>query len=201
MRETFLQAKNLFLQHRGLLRSAQAQSLGINPKTLGDMVAAGLLVKEARGLYQLAETEPPANPDLVYVTRLIPDAVVCLISALAVYQLTTQIPHKVYIALPRKNRKAPRLAYPPLQIIWLQDKPYQSGQVNYSIDGFDIPIYDPEKTIADCFKFRNKIGQDVALEALTTYMKRPRPNINQLMKYARVDRIKNILTPYLEVLA
>jgi len=201
MYKTFLQAKEIFLQHNGLLRSSQAQNLGINAKTLEDMVNAGLLVKEARGLYRLAEKEPPANPDLVHVTRRIPDAVICLISALAVYGITTQIPYKVYIALPRKNRKAPRIEYPPLEIVWLQDEPYYAGIVNYSIDEFEVAIYDLEKTIADCFKFRNKIGNDVAIEALTNYMKRPKPDINRLVKYARIDRVQNILNPYLEMLA
>jgi predicted transcriptional regulator of viral defense system len=135
------------------------------------------------------------------VTRLIPDAVVCLISALNVYKITTQIPYKVYIALPRKNRKAPRIEYPPLEIVWLQDKPYYAGIVNYLIDGFEVPIYDLEKSIADCFKFRNKIGNDVAIEALTNYMRRPKPDINRLVKYARLDRVQNILNPYLEILA
>jgi predicted transcriptional regulator of viral defense system len=200
MRGTFLKAEEIFLQHRGLLRSSQAQNLGINAKTLGDMVDAGLLVKEARGLYRLADQEPLAHPDLVHVTRRIPDAVICLISALAVYEITTQIPYKVYIALPRKNKKAPRIEYPPLEIVWLQGESYRAGIVNYSADGFDVPIYDLEKTIADCFKFRNKIGHDVALEALTNYMKRPKPDINKLVKYARVDRVKNILNPYLEIL-
>jgi predicted transcriptional regulator of viral defense system len=107
----------------------------------------------------------------------------------------------VYIALPRKNKKAPRIEYPPLEIVWLQDESYYAGIINYSTDGYDVPIYDLEKTIADCFKFRNKIGNDVAIEALTNYMKRPKPDINKLIKYARIDRVQNILNPYLEILA
>jgi predicted transcriptional regulator of viral defense system len=169
MKESFKFAEEVFRENKGILRSSQARSLGINPLTLSDMVKAGLLVKESRGLYRLSDLEPPGNPDLIYVHRRVPEGVICLISALAFYELTTQIPYRVYIALPAASRNRPRIAYPPIEVVWLSKAPYHAGVEHQTVDGFRVPIYSREKTIADCFKFRGKIGTDVAIEALKEY--------------------------------
>ena len=200
MKNSFEIAKKIFLENNGILRSSEAREFGINPKTLSDMVKEGLLVKEGWGLYRLAELEPPGNSDIVYVCQRAPDAVICLISALAFYGLTTQIPYRVFIALPRKNKKNPRIEYPPIEVVWLGHGPYRAGIENKDIDGFNIPIYDREKTIADCFKFRNKIGKDVAVEALRDYIRSGDRNISKLMEYARIDRVGKIMLPYIEAL-
>ncbi len=127
----------------------------------------------------------------------VPAGVVCLISALAFHNLTTQIPHKVYMALPTDVKK-PRIDYPPIEVIWLAEKTYFSGMEEHTIEGVKVRIYNREKTVADCFRFRNKIGQDIALEALKDYLRRPDRNIEHLLNYARINRVHNVMMPYLK---
>ena len=145
-------------------------------------------------MYRLADVML-RKPDLVQVSKLVPKSVVCLISALDFHNLTTQIPKKVYIALPREI-KAPRVDYPPLDIVYLSKEPYSAGIEEHEIDGVAIRIYDKEKTIADCFKFRNKIGLDIAIEALKDYLSLGEINLDKLSSYAEIDRVKSIITPY-----
>ncbi len=192
-------ATQLFFAHEGILKTSQALALGIAPRTLYAMRDSGLLRQLSRGTFQLADQEPLSNPDLVSVAKRIPRAVICLISALHFYGLTSQIPHKIYVALPQSAEK-PRFDFPPLDIIWLSEKIYSEGITEQSIDGISIKVYSIEKTIADCFKFRNKIGIDVALEALKEYLKMPHRNIERLMYSARIDRVETLLSRYLEAL-
>lgn len=196
-RKSFEKAEELFRQNSGILRTSQAKKLGINEYTLVQMTEAGLLIREARGLYRLADLPPLSNPDLVKVSMRVPDSVICLISALNFHNLTTQIPYRVYIALPR-SVKAPRLDYPPLDIVYLSLLPYTTGIEDHNLDGAFVRIYNREKTIADCFKFRNKIGQDIALEALKDYIRLPDRQLNLLLEYASIDRVQNVMRPYLE---
>jgi len=197
MRQSFATAINIFNTNNGILKMAQADKLGVDSKTLLEMTDAGLLVKESRGVYRLANMPPLSNPDLVQVAMRVPAGVVCLISALAFHNLTTQIPHKVYIALPTDVKK-PRIDYPPIEVIWLSEKTYSSGMEEHTIDGVKVRIYNREKTVADCFRFRNKIGQDIALEALKDYLRRPDRNIEHLLNYARINRVHNVMMPYLK---
>jgi predicted transcriptional regulator of viral defense system len=188
-----------FRSHSGLLRTQQAIDEGIAPRTLYQMRETGALVRESRGLYRLAETEPGAYFDLVQVALKIPKGVICLISALSFHGLTTQIPQFVYIALPT-NAERPRVEYPPIKIYWLSPKSYLASIEQHELDGISVRIYGIEKTVADCFKFRNKIGLDVALEALRDYAQQRRLNIEDLLFYANLDRVENIVRPYLEML-
>jgi predicted transcriptional regulator of viral defense system len=199
MNQMIQQASQIFSTHDGILKTSQALALGIAPRTLYTMRDAGLIRQISRGVYQLDNQEPLSNPDLVRVAIRISKAVICLISALHFYGLTTQIPHKVYIALPQPAEK-PRLEFPPLDIIWLSEKSYRAGITEHPMDGFPIKVYSREKTIADCFKFRNKIGIDVALEALKEYLKISDRNIDQLLAYARIDRVEPLVSRYLEAL-
>jgi predicted transcriptional regulator of viral defense system len=196
-RKSFEKAEKLFRKHNGIMRTSQAVKMGINQHTLILMYEEGILVREARGLYRLADLPPLSNPDLVHVSTRVPESVICLISALNFHNLTTQIPYRVYIALPRKT-KAPKLDYPPLDIVYLSSKPYFAGIDEHLIDGVLVKIYKREKTVADCFKFRKKVGQDIALEALRDYLRLPDRKINLLMKYASIDRVQNVMRPYLE---
>ena len=139
------------------------------------------------------------NPDLVSVSLRVPKAVICLISALHFYGMTAQIPHQVYIALPQPAEK-PRIEFPPLDIIWLSEKVYSTGIQEYQVDGFSIKVYSKEKTIADCFKFRNKIGATIALEALKEYLDQSDRSIDTLLDYARIDRVEKLVSRYLEAL-
>lgn len=199
MNQAILRATQIFSIHDGILKTSQALALGIAPRTLYAMRAAGQIQAISRGVYQLAGQDSLGNPDLVNVAMRIPKAVICLISALYFYGLTSQIPHKVYIALPQPAEK-PRLEFPPLDIVWLSDRVYSAGIIEQSIDGLPIKFYSIEKTIADCFKFRNKVGNDVALEALKDYLQTSKRDIDQLLAYARIDRVEPLLSRYLEAL-
>jgi predicted transcriptional regulator of viral defense system len=192
-------AKKIFQKNHGILRLSQAMRLGIQKYTLYEMCDRGELIREGRGLYRLKDMEPLGNPDLIHVSLLVPKAVVCLMSALYYYEMTTQIPYSVNIALPRNILK-PRIDYPPLEVFWMLPKPYSSGINKITIDGFKIKIYSPEKTIADCFKFRRRIGEEIAIEALKDYLHRSSINVELLMEYARINRVDRILTPYIRSL-
>jgi len=196
-RKTFTAAEKIFRENNGILRTGEAKKLGIHEPILIQMCDDGLLIRESRGLYRLADLPPLSNPDLVQIASRVPNAIVCLISALSYYQLTTQIPYKVYIALPRET-KAPRIDYPPLDIIYLSQKPYSAGVEEHILDGVPVRIYSREKTIADCFKFRDKIGLDIALEALKDYLRQPNRNIGEILNYARINRVEKIIRPYLQ---
>ena len=192
--------KKVFADNNGILRASTAIRLGVPQHVLYKMVESGDLVREAPGIYRLQGSEPLGNPDLVQVSLRVPRAVICLISALYHHRLTTQIPHRVYFALPR-DIKTPKLAYPPIKAFHFSESSYRTGIEDHSLDGVNVRIYGKEKTIADCFKFREKIGIDTALEALKDYARQPRPNLQLVLKYARVNRVEKVIRPYLESLA
>jgi len=186
-------------KNNNTLRMYEAVKKGVPRHLIYEMLSVGILTREERGLYRLVDVEPLSNPDLVNISIRVPKAVVCLISALYFYNLTTQVPHAVWIALPRDIR-TPRIVYPPIEIVRLAQKPYEAGIEEQFLDGKAVHIYGPEKTITDCFKFRNVIGKDVAIEALKDYMRRPHPKIDKLIEFARVNRVENTMHPYLETL-
>lgn len=197
MRKSYLEAQVIFREHSGILRTGQAKSLGIDTKTIAEMYEAGLLQRLGRGLYRLSDLPPLEYPDLVQVALRVPQAVICLLSALAYFNLTTEIPQKVFIALPQ-TVKQPRIKYPPLDVVWLSKDGYEAGIEEHQLDGVSVPIYSRSKTVTDCFKFRNKVGRDVAIEALKEYVRLPKANIEELLSYARINRVENIMKPYLE---
>lgn len=192
-------AIHLFRRHGGVLRTRDALRLGIHPRTLYAMRDQGLLERLGRGLYRLADLPPLGNPDLVAVALKVPGGVICLISALAYHELTTQIPHEVYLALPR-GAEPPRLEHPPLRVFWFTGKAFTEGVETHKVDGVPVRIYGAEKTLADCFKYRNKIGLDTAVEALRRYVRRGRTRFDMLMAYARICRVEKVMRPYLEAL-
>lgn len=192
-------AEAVFRRHRGVLRTSQALKLGIHPRILYRLRDAGRLVSVTRGVYRLAELPEPSHPDLLVVARRVPQAVICLISALSFHDLTTQIPHEVHIALPRRTRY-PRLDHPPLRVFLMTGAAYAEGIETHSIDGVSLRVYGPEKTVVDCFKFRNKIGIDVAVEALRLARERKHVTPRGLLRYARLCRVERVMRPYLEAL-
>ena len=193
-------AQKVFRQHGGSLRTSAALAAGIHPRTLYALRDAGSIERLARGLYRLADLPPLGEPDLVTVAQRIPRGVVCLISALAIHDLTTQIPHVVHLALPRSARH-PVLEHPPLQVYRFSERAFETGVETVVMDGVPVRVYTAEKTIADCFKYRNKIGLDVAMEALRRYQARRGASLRKLLEYARVCRVERVLRPYLEALA
>ena len=157
----------------------------------------GDLVQIERGLFRLATLPPLSNPDLVSIAVKAPKAVVCLISALSFHELTTQIPHEVHIAL-LPGYKSPRIEHPPIRVFHFSGNALSEGVQTHKIDGIPVLIYCPEKTIADCFKFRNKIGKDVAIEALKLYSRQKRAKVEDLLRFARICRVEKVMLPYLE---
>jgi predicted transcriptional regulator of viral defense system len=199
MRRSFISAEKIFQENNGILRTSQAQKLGINIRTLQEMADVGILIKESRGIYRLASLPPLSNPDLVLVSLRVPQCVICLISALAFHNLTTQIPYKIFIAIPQGNKK-PRIDYPPIDVIHPSKKVYQAGIDSHSIDGVTVNLYNREKTVADCFKYRNKIGVDIAIEALKDYFNQPGSDVEKLFHYARIDSVEKTIRPYVEAI-
>lgn len=183
-----------------MLRTSKAIRFGIHPRTLYALRDAGEIEQVGRGLYRLSTAPPLSSPDLVPISIRIPRAVVCLISALAHHGLTTQIPHAIDIALP-SHAQVPKVDALPLRVFWYPDSSFRAGVEVVAIDDISVRIYSPEKSIADCFKYRNKIGLDVAIEALRTYReRRPKPNRTALTKFAQINHVQKIMRPYLEAI-
>lgn len=195
----FDKAIAVFKKHGGILHTAQALRAGVHPDTLYAMRDSGALETLSRGVYRLADNPPMGNPDLVIVATRIPSGVICLISALAFHDLTTQIPHEVHVALPR-GAEEPRLDNPPIKTYRFSGAAFTAGVEVHALDGVDARIYSPEKTLADCFKFRNRVGLDTAVEAIRFYIERKSVKVDDLMRYAEICRVKKIIRPYLEAL-
>ncbi|MBN2384433.1 type IV toxin-antitoxin system AbiEi family antitoxin domain-containing protein [bacterium] len=187
------------LQQGGIIRTAAAINAGIHPRTLYELRDSGTLEQISRGVYRLADLPPLSEPDVVTIATRVPRAVICLISALSFHDLTTQVPHWVYIAL-EKGAETPRIDYPPIKVHRFSESTFSSGIIELEIDGVKVRVYNPEKTLADCFKFRNTIGMDVVLEALKFYRERGPGNWDTVLHYARVCRVEQIMRPYLEML-
>jgi predicted transcriptional regulator of viral defense system len=190
-------ALKAFRAKGGMLRTRDALQAGIHPRTLYELRDSGRIEQLSRGLFRLVEAPALGHPDLVAVALKIPDGVLCLISALAWHELTTQIPHEIYVAIPR-GAEAPRLDYPPVRHFWFSGQAYSEGIETHQVDGVPLRVYSREKTLADCFKHRNRIGLDTVLEALKTYRQRGPVNTEALLYYAEVCRVKRVITPYLE---
>jgi len=173
--------------------------LGIHRRELYALRDRGDLEVISRGLYRLIETSEPSLPDFIQVAKKIPRGVICLISALAFHEITTQIPHFVYVALPSTAHK-PAIFHPPMRYFWYTEKLLTTGVEEHTIDGCIIRIFNIEKTLIDCVKFRNKIGMDVVLEALKMYWRGRQTNLDKLLEYAKLFRIEKILKPIMEAI-
>ena len=189
--------EEIFRKHGGRLRMSEAIKHGITRYMLYSLRDKGVIEQVSRGIYRLVELPPISNPDLVTVSLRFPNIVICLVSALAYHDITTQIPHDVSVAVPRDSRM-PSLDYPPIQAHRFSNEAYKSGIEKHRIDGVYVKVYSPEKTLADCFKFRNKIGMDVVLEALKFYKTRKKFDLGELLKYAKICRVEKVMRPYLE---
>lgn len=183
----------------GIISHSAMVEKGISSSKIATLLGNGVLSKISRGIYKLSESMEYDNPDLEIVFSRVPGAVLCLISALSYYDLTTSIPHKVSIALPNGTRK-PKIGFPPTETYFFSARIFEEGIDIVKINSISVRIYNKEKTIADTFKYRNKIGQDIAIEAIKNYMKLKDFNVNTLAKYAKLCRVWNILRPYVEAL-
>jgi len=198
-KERIVRAIEIIKAKGGQIRMAEAIASGINRYTLYSFRDEGILEQVSRGIYRLTELPHISEPDLVTIALRIPKAVVCLISALSFHDLTTQIPHQVSIAL-EKGAELPRIDYPPISVHRFAKAAFEAGIEEHTIDGVTVCVYGQEKTLADCFKFRNNLGMDVVLEALKLYKTKKAFNSDELIKYARICRVEKVMTPYLEAM-
>lgn len=187
-----------FKKAGGVLTMSEALDLGIHRRELYTLRESGELETVSRGLYKLP-TKNFAWPDFIVIAKKIPNSVICLISALAFYEITTQIPHYVYVALPSKAHK-PKIEHPPMRYFWYTEKLLTTGVRKIQLNGFNVKIFDIEKTLIDCVKFRNKIGMDIVIEALKMYWQRKNTDIDKLFAYAKLFRVEKILRPIMETI-
>jgi predicted transcriptional regulator of viral defense system len=187
-----------FRQHGGVMRTSQALMRGIHPAALYQLVEDGQLVRLARGLYRLTTAHEFSNPDLAVVAAKAPDAVVCLISALAFHGITTQVPRVVHLAVPRGRYAGLRLRTPPVKIYRFDVPTFGQGIEVQVIDRIPVRIYSAARTLVDCFKYRNKLGMDVAIEALRFARARKRVSNREILQFARLLRQDRVMAPYLE---
>ena len=189
-------AVHIIKANKGIIRTNEAIKKHIHPRILYRLRDNGTLEQMSYGLYKLKKNKI-SNPDFVTIALRVPDGVICLISALSFHNLTTQIPHKVWVAI-KRDASRPKVKYPPIYIHQFSGQSFSTGIEKHNCDNISVKVYNPEKTIADCFKFRNKIGMNIILEALQFYKIRKDFNPSKLMKYAKICRVENIMKPYVE---
>ncbi len=192
-------AVSYFKKAGGLIRTGHAIEQGIRPEVLYKLRDRGVLESLGRGFFKLADQSVEADPQMIQLATKHKNAVLCLISALFIHRLTTQIPRQVYIALP-KGSHPPKKTKERAQFFILSPEHFKLGIQQLEIEGLMMKVYDPEKTIVDCFKFRNTIGIDLAIEALKEWKKSRSKNLQKLLAYAKACRVEKIMGPYLEAM-
>jgi predicted transcriptional regulator of viral defense system len=188
------------LRRNGMARASELEAAGVPRAKLSRMVAAGELQRLGRGLYALPGHQGTEHSALLAVAKRAPQAVFCLLTALRLHGLTTQAPFEAWIAIGNKDH-APRLDYPPLRIVRFSAPSLAYGVSMLQVTGGVLRVTSVAKTVADCFKFRNKIGLDVALEALREARRTRKVSADELWRCARIDRVTNVMRPYLEATA
>ncbi len=193
--------RNLFKKQGGILRTNEALSQGVHPKTLYAMRNTGELRELDRGIYLLVDDDIDiSHIDLIIAHKRLPRGIICLLSALAFHNLTTQIPHAVYVAY-QQNWRKPKVNYPPIKIFRYSEPTFDDGIEYHQINTLQIPIYSASKTVVDCFKFRNKIGLDIAIEALRDYWQQHKNvSIDELLKHAEICRVAQVMSPYIDAI-
>ena len=187
------------VRKNGVMRPRDLKAYGIPPSYLHRLYRRGLLERVGRGLYTLPDSAVTEHHSLVEAVRQAPRAVVCLLSALRFHGLSTQAPFEVWLAIGSKDWQ-PKIDYPAIRFVRFSGKAFTEGVETHDIEGASVKIYNPAKTVADCFKYRNKIGLDVALEALRDCLDQRKCSVDDLWHYARICRVSNIMRPYLEAM-
>jgi predicted transcriptional regulator of viral defense system len=183
----------------GVLRPRDLEPHGIHREYLRRLEQQGLLIRTGRGIYTLLETDFTEHHSLVEASRRVPHGIICLLSALRFHEITTQAPFEVWLAIHGKARP-PSEALLPLHIVYMSGNAFEAGIETHQLEGIPVQIYNLPKTVADCFKYRNKIGLDVALEALQESWRDRRCTMDELWHYAKICRVSNVMRPYLESL-
>jgi predicted transcriptional regulator of viral defense system len=184
---------------RGLLHVRDISALGVPTVVLTRLARAGKLERTGRGIYVLPDRPASAHRSLAEIALRTPRGVVCLLSALRVHEIGTQAPFEIWLALPA-GVLPPRLNSPTIRVVRMSGGSLTQGIERIEVDGVKVPVFNAAKTIADCFKFRNKIGLDVALEALREGWRERRVTMDGLWRYARLNRVANVMRPYLEAM-
>ncbi len=187
------------LQQQGLLRASDLDAISVPRVVLSRLTASGQLERVGRGLYRLPGSTASEHESLATVAVKVPQAVFCLLTALQFHELTTQLPRQIWIAMPRGSH-VPRIDYPPLKMVQMAGDNYLAGIEEHERDGIKLRVYGIAKTVADCFKHRNKIGLDVALEALKEVRAKRKTSADDLWRYAKICRVANVMRPYLEAI-
>jgi predicted transcriptional regulator of viral defense system len=187
-----------FLKKHGPCRVRDIEAAGFRRQDLRYLVQEGKAQRLARGIYQLAAAPMLTYPSYSEVLLRSPNAVLCLLSALNFHELTTQLPHQVWIAL-EGTARAPKLAYPPIRVVRFSGDAFAKGIEMHRVDGITLRVYSVAKTVADLFKMRNKVGLDVAMEALREAIKGKKATRAEILKMAKVCRVKNVMRSYIEM--
>ena len=188
------------IRKAGLVRSGELVARGVSRAQLARLLRSGMVVREARGVYAAADHELTAHHTLAHVAKRVPDSVFCLLTALRFHGLTTQNPFEVWIAL-APNARRPRLDYPRLRVARFSGAALTEGVETHRVESVTLRVYCPAKTVADCFKYRNKVGIDVAVEALRDFSRKHRGGATDLARYARICRVSRVMQPYLDSIA
>lgn len=194
---TLTQQAIALAQEKGVLGAKDIQEAGIPRVVLSRLTQSGQLERIGRGLYRLPNAQTSAHEGMAAIAIKAPQAVFCLLSALQFHELTTQLPRQQWIAMPRGSH-TPKIPYPPITMVQFTGAAYKEGIETHLCDQVPIKVYSVAKTIADCFKHRNKIGMDVALEALKQARQEKKVSASELWHYAKVCRVANVMRPYLE---
>jgi predicted transcriptional regulator of viral defense system len=192
-------ALKAFRDKGGTLRTRDLIAIGVHTDARYTLRDSGRVIELGRGLYRLAEVGEAEHPDLAVVAARAPNAAVCLISALSFHDITTQIPSSVHLAVPRASYHGIKLSIP-VTVYRFDAKTFKEGLETHSIGGLPVKIYSAARSVVDCFKFRNKLGLDVALEALRLARQRKRAQNRELLRYARLLRVEKPMSPYLQAI-
>jgi predicted transcriptional regulator of viral defense system len=183
-----------------MIRPRDLDAHGIPREYLRRLCAMGVLERQSRGIYALRDAELTQHHSLMHACKRVPKGVVCLLSALRFHNLTTQAPFEIWMAIDRKAR-LPKTEGVPLHLVRFSGEALTEGIERHRIEGVDVSVYCPAKTVADCFKYRNKIGLDVALEALRECRRERRCTMDDLWRFAKICRVANVMRPYMEALS
>jgi predicted transcriptional regulator of viral defense system len=189
-----------YVQQQGIVRPRELEGIGVDRRVLKRLVDRGELMRRSRGVYTMPDHEPTSHTDLAEVCARVEHATICLISALSFHELTTQVAHDVWIMIDHKGR-APKLDSPSIRVIRASGKSRISGVEQYDIEGVRVPITTPAKTVADCFKYRDHVGQNVAIEALKDCLRQRKATPSQIFEMSQIDRVAKTIRPYIEALA
>jgi len=184
----------------GVVRPRDLEAQGIPRARLYRLAEQGVVERQARGIYVASDHPYTAGHTLAQVAKRVPNAVICLLTALRFHELTTQQPAEVWIAIPEKARR-PRIEYPRLRVSRFSGAALTQGIETHTIEGVEVRVYSAAKTVADCFKYRNKVGIDVAVEALRDFSRRHRGGATELARFARICRVTRVMQPYLDAIA